>query len=218
MALVFCLAQPGFAEAQSKAQLGKDSQGRELGTLTALDPDKGPSQAEAEAEARTVWDAALLRCGGSMFEGLAGGRVTIEMQDVAYLVVPSVVTRADRENGYDYLGTAIAMAKRWRWRSADRAGGGLVWHAWRPGQNLEVQQEPFTAVRRLTVVPDAVLSFDLIRRNGVWAPTYPVSPINSETRSFDAKELAGRTYIPNAKKVDFQGPTSPPRCAQVASR
>lgn len=152
-----------------------------------LMPADGPKLSGHEAEADglidTVWSAALTHCGGSAFEVL-DNRVVIELDSPQFHLAPTELTEVAKTNGYEHQVTAIASARRWRWgRLVD--GWVSEWQAWREGQDMIVRYDQFGGNRGHTLVEDAVLQFDLVRRKGEWSANVPLSPLNSAIRSFD---------------------------------
>lgn len=182
----------GFA-ALVVASLG----GAQAATPTALAPP-----AEAEQLIQKVWGATLRTCGQSAFESL-GGRVLIELDQPQYHFAPTKLTEAATSSGYQFQGTAVVSARRWRW--AHQTGGAPKWTAWQEGQDFVIRLDEFGISPAHTLIEDGVLQFDLIQKDGVWKAYYPLSPLNSEIHDFDLKAAS-----PSPKDV--------PACSRLSSR
>lgn len=162
-----------------------------------------PVAVEADRIIKTVWDAHLRHCGTSAFE-LLDARVILELDRPQFHLAPTHLQPAAKQNGYEYQTTAIASARRWRW--APLAGTrALKWSPWQDGQTLSVRFDQFGAARGQTTVNDAVLQFDLVRKNGKWTANHPLSPLNSDFRGFDPTTSAPASGIPPCAQLTREG-------------
>ena len=151
--------------------------------LAADGPPPSGYEAEAGALVEAVWAATLTTCDGTAYEVL-DDRVVIELDSPAYHLAPTQLTDAARSHGYEHQVTAIASARRWRW---GRLVDGRVndWQPWSEGQDITVRLDQFGGNRAHTLVQDAVLQSNLVRKDGEWRANYPLSPLNSAHRPFD---------------------------------
>ena len=159
-----------------------------------------PEDAEAGRRIQKVWDATLRTCAGSAFE-LLGQRVVIELDTPRFHLAPTVLGEAAKERGYQYQVTAVASARRWRWAPFSPGDRPLKWTDWQEGQNIVVRHDEFGIQREHTLVEDAVLQFDLVRKDGVWKANHPLSPLNSDIHDFDLESGAMPDQMPSCDRL-----------------
>lgn len=158
-----------------------------------------PVGAEAERLIAAVWDAHLRQCGTSAFEVL-DGRVVLELDQPRFHLAPTRLQAPAIENGYEYQTTAIASARRWRWAPLI-ASRRLQWGPWQEGQTMTVRFDRTGGERGQTTVQDAVLQFDLVRRKGQWTANRPLSPLNSDYRTFDPATAVMTVQMPACERL-----------------
>lgn len=169
----------------------------------AQEADADGLNREADALIARVWETHLLRCGSSSFE-LLDGRVLLELDQPQFHLAPTRLQKPAKENGYEYQTTAIASAARWRWAPVGK-GGSIDWRPWQEGQTMTVRYDQTGGERGYTTVPDAVLQFDLVRRNGQWTANHPLSPLNSDFRQFDPASASLPADMPPCDRLVGKG-------------
>lgn len=167
-----------------------------LSVLTASPATAGeglkPTGFETEAQTLVdgVWQSTLRECGTSAFEVL-DNRVVIELDRPQFHLAPTLLVEPAKAAGYEHQVTAIASARRWRWANLEN-GKVADWQQWQEGRDMLVRHDQFGGNRGHTLVTDAVLQFDLVRKDGEWKANFPLSPLNSKIRPFD---LSGKSAI-----------------------
>lgn len=172
------LALPGIAAAQSA-------------------PD--PVAAEGDQLIERMWKAHLRECGNSAFKQL-DDRVVIQLEEPKFHLAPTDLKPPAIQNGYSYQKTAIASAKRWRWAPLTPSGP-LKWTPWQEGETITVRFDQTAADRRRTTVYNAVLQFDLVRKDGEWKANRPLSPLNADYRPFDISGSAPVDRLPACERL-----------------
>ena len=78
--------------------------------------------------ARQYWDSVLNKCGDSYYAGQPGGLT--EYKEVAFGIVPEMLSPADQMNGIQWKGDALMAPRVYRGQEDNGQGG---WRLWKDG-------------------------------------------------------------------------------------
>lgn len=162
-------------------------------TAPAADPKLA---AEGSQLSDQAWSRMLQRCGETA-RYKVDDRVTIELDHPKTTFVAMRLPAAASESGYAFRGVALASAAKWRWATLE--GGRYKWSDWAKGETKVVRDDNLTLDRGFTSVPDVVLKFDIVQKDGNWSATTPVSLVSYAVRPLD---LAPQTSPASAVACD----------------
>lgn len=144
--------------------------------------------ADAELLVGKVWTSLISNCRGSNLYRV-DDRLTIELDEPRFKLVAIRLPEAAEQSGYAWRGVALASAARWRW--AKLGAGGLEWSDWLAGETKIIRDDNLTLDRGYTAVPDVVLKFDIVEKDGAWSAAAPISQIGSTVRPLDIEAMGG---------------------------
>lgn len=173
------------------------------GTAAAQQTVENPIAKEAGGLIERVWQSQLRPCGTSSYLTL-DGRVVLELDRPQIHLAPTKLQAPARQNGYEYQATTIVSAHRWRWAPLGSTGA-LAWSQWQEGQTMTVRFDQTGGERGQTTVKNAVLQFDLVRRNGTWLANRPLSPLNSDYVPLDPLNVSPTPAGANCARLTRAG-------------
>lgn len=154
--------------------------------VSAFDPSAPAADPELTAHAQQlvdgVWTSLIGDCEGAKLYKV-DERLLIELEKPEFKLVAMRLPEAAAESGYAWRGVALASAPRWRW--AKQGDDGLEWSEWLAGEIKVIRDDNLTLDRGFTAVRDVVLKFDIVKKDGVWSATAPISQISYAVRPLD---------------------------------
>ena len=147
--------------------------------VSAFDPSAPAADPELAAEGKRLadrlWSGVLQRCGDTAYLQVEDNLV-IELDRPSFTYVPMRLPEAAAESGYALRSVGLASAERWRW--ARIGAEPSEWSDWTFGETATVRDDNLTLDRGFTAVENVVLKFDLVKKDGAWSATKPISQLS----------------------------------------